>query len=180
MESMVVHHRYTWPEMAKVTGLGALDLEARAQEIGLDRSRRASSAGKERLIRVLPFPGGRHPRKGFREGAILPQRGTKVSIFSPWDPTSYVVVDLPEALFSNLGLTYLAHTHIPTIWDAKNVWLENIDWERRPDGSLSRLERLPNQITVGASVHPSAGLVEMELWLRNDSSKMLTGLRTQI
>src|SRR5260370_39200137 len=164
MESMVVHHRYTWPEMAKVTGLGALDLEARAQEIGLDRSRRASSAGKERLIRVLPYPGGRHPRKGFREGAILPQRGTKASIFSPWDPTNYVVVDLPEAIFSNLGLIYLAHTDIPTIWDERNIWLENVDWERRSGGSWSRQQRLPNQISFGASVSPPAGGAESELW----------------
>ena len=180
LENMVRYHRFTWSEAAQVTGLGVEALQARAKQIGLDRSQQAPGTDNEKAIRVLPYPGGRHPRKGFREGAILPQRGTKVSIFSPWDPTSYVVVDLPEAIFSNLGLTYLAHTHIPTIWDERNIWLENIDWERRPDGSLSRQQRLPNQITFGASVRPSVGLVEMELWVRNDSSKMLTGLRTQI
>jgi hypothetical protein len=39
---------------------------------------------------------------------------------------------------------------------------------------------LPNKIAFGASIQPSAGKVEMELWLRNDSSEKLTGLRTQI
>jgi len=180
LENMVRYHHFTWSEAAQVTGLGALALKARANQIGFDRSQQAPTTDKEKAIRVLPYPVGRHPRNGFREGAILPQRGTKVSIFLPWDQSSYVVVDLPEAIFSNLGLTYLAHTHIPTIWDERNIWLENVDWERRLDGSLSRLERLPNQITLGASVRASAGVVEMELWLRNDSSKMLTGLRTQI
>ncbi|HVC95933.1 MAG TPA: polysaccharide deacetylase family protein [Pirellulales bacterium] len=180
LENMVRHHRFTWSEAAQVTGLDVEALKARAKQIGLDPSQQSPGTENAKTIRVLPYPGGRHPRKGYGEGAILPQRGTKVSIFSAWDQTSYVVVDLPEAIFSNLGLTYLAHTHIPTIWDERNIWLENVDWERKPDGSLSRQQRLPNRITFGAKVRPSVGLVEMELRVRNDSSQMLTGLRTQI
>src|SRR5512132_4391795 len=30
---------------------------------------------------VRPYPGGRHPRIGFLDGAIEPMRGTKASIF---------------------------------------------------------------------------------------------------
>jgi len=93
---------------------------------------------------------------------------------------SYVVVDLPEAIFSNLGLTFLAHTHIPTIWDARNIWLEKRRLGAPTGRQLQRQQRLPNQITIGAKVRPSVGLVEMELWVRNDSSQKLTGLRTQI
>ena len=180
LENMVRSHRFTWSEAAQVTGLGVEALQDHARQIGLDPSQQAPGNNKEKAIRVLPYPGGRHPRNGFREGAVLPQRGTKASIFSPWDPKSYVVVDLPEAIFSNLGLLYLAHTHIPTIWDERNMWLENVDWERKPDGSLSRSQRLPNQIAFGAAVRPSDGLVDMELWLRNDTAAPLTGLRTQI
>ena len=33
---------------------------------------------------VLPYPGGRHPRIGFRDGMIRPQRETKASVFAPW------------------------------------------------------------------------------------------------
>jgi hypothetical protein len=180
LANMVRDHRFTWSEAAQVTGLGVDALQERARQSGLDLSQPAPVATNEKAIRVLPWPGGRHPRKGFREGAILPQRGTKVSIFSPWDPASYVVVDLPEALFSNLGLTFLAHTDVPTIWDQRNIWLENVDWERRPDGSLSRSQRLPNQIAFGATVRPSDGKVDMELWVQNESSQILTGLRTQV
>ncbi|MGQ0637243.1 MAG: polysaccharide deacetylase family protein [Planctomycetaceae bacterium] len=180
LANMLRDHRFTWSEAAQVAGLTAEDLQDRARQLGLDTSRPAQDSAGEQAIRVLPYPGGRHPRKGFREAAILPQRGTKVSVFTPWDPTSYVVVDLPEAIFSNLGLMYLAHTDIPTIWDERNIWLENVDWERRPDGTLTRQQRLPNQIIIGATVRTSAGLVEMELWVRNESSQTLTGLRTQI
>ena len=42
-------------------------------------------------------------------------------------PTSYVVVDIPEAIWSNLGLTFLAHTHVPTIWSKKNIELKKLE-----------------------------------------------------
>jgi hypothetical protein len=101
--------------------------------------------------------------------------------FLPWDPASYVVIDLPEAIFSNLGLTFLAHTDVPTIWDEKNIWLDNVDWNRNPESdSLTGSRVLPNKIAFGGSVQPSAGKVEMELWLRNDTPEKLSGLRTQI
>ena len=98
----------------------------------------------------------------------------------PWDSSSYVVVDLPEAIFSNLGLIYLAHTHTPTIWDARNLWLENIDWTRGSAGDLSGIRTLPNQITFGASLKPGPKRVEMELWVRNSSTEAISGLRAQI
>jgi hypothetical protein len=129
---------------------------------------------------VLPYPGGRHVRIGFLEGAIDPQRGTKASVFLPWDPASYVVVDLPEAIFSNLGLLYLAHTHVPTIWNAQNVIIDNVDWERRPDGGLASRWVLPNQVSFGAAVIPDGRDVAMELWLTNGTAGPLSRLRTQI
>ncbi len=46
-----------------------------------ERPRR--KAGEPLLVR--PYPGGRHPRIGFLEGAVEPQRETKVSVCSPWD-----------------------------------------------------------------------------------------------
>jgi peptidoglycan/xylan/chitin deacetylase (PgdA/CDA1 family) len=180
LKNVLRDHRYTWQEGAQVTGFGIEDLKARARELGLDGAAKPENAGADPAIRVRPYPGGRHPRAGFLEGAILPQRGTKASIFLPWDPTSYVVIDLPEAIFSSLGLTFLAHTHIPTIWDQRNIWLENIDWQRRGDGGLSRNQQLPTKVAFGASVQPSQDQVEMQLWVRNGTASPLRGLRTQI
>jgi peptidoglycan/xylan/chitin deacetylase (PgdA/CDA1 family) len=126
---------------------------------------------------LLPYPGTRHPRAGFLEGAIDPLRGTKVSFFLP--EGGYAVIDLPEAIFSNLGLTFLAHTHIPTIWNRDNAVITNIDWIRHMDGSLASRWKLPNGIEFGATAAYRDG-VDMTLWLKNGTTAILTGLRTQI
>jgi hypothetical protein len=119
-------------------------------------------------------------RTGFREGAIDPLRGTKVSVFLPWSPEEYVVIDLPEAIFCQLGLLFLAHTHIPTIWNQQNQVIDNVDWERRPDGGLRSEWRLPNGVAFGAVATPRQDDVHMELWLRNGTGQPLSRLRTQI
>src|SRR2546430_11530552 len=95
-------------------------------------------------------PGGREVRRGFLEGNIDFQRGTKASVFLPWNATNYVMVDLPEAIFSEKRLLFLAHTHVPTIWDEQNVIIENVDWQREPDGSLRNERVLPNKVSFGA------------------------------
>jgi len=129
---------------------------------------------------VLPYPGGRHPRIGFLDGAVNPQRGTKVSVFAPWEDGGYVVVDLPEAIFSNLGLTFLAHTHIPTIWDEQDVVIENVDWHWQDDGSLAFARELPNGIRFGASVVGQDDGAKLRLWLENGTDAPLTELQTQV
>ncbi len=128
---------------------------------------------------MLPYPGGRHPRIGFLEGAIDPQRETKISVFTPWDADSYVVADIPEAIWSNLGLTYLAHTHVPTIWSQQAVKLEPLEWARRADGSLELERRLPNGIRFGTKVVPGCDAVRMEMWLANGTNQTLSDLRVQ-
>lgn len=179
MENMLVHHRYSWDEAAPVFGWTPDEMRAKAANLGIrtDASPAKPTDGK---IRVLPYPGGRHPRIGFLDGAINPQRGTKLSFFPPWPGGSYMVLDLPEAIFSNLGLTYLAHTHIPTIWDQRHITITNVDWTRRADGTLSSEWKLPNGIAFGANVAPRADGADLELWLTNGTQAKLTGLRTQI
>jgi len=174
MENMLRYHRYSWAEAAIVCGMSEGEVREKAKEFGLDSPAPPASPGE--VVRLLPYPGGRPPRVGFNERAIDPMRGTKASIFLPWDPASYVVVDLPEAIFSNLGLMFLAHTDIPTVWNDKNLILENIDWERSPDGSLSSQRTLPNSVTFGAYIRPGENRVDMELWLRNFSGADLTGM----
>jgi peptidoglycan/xylan/chitin deacetylase (PgdA/CDA1 family) len=115
LPNMIQHHHYNWEEVEKVTGLSEDVLKSRAQAMGLDASSPAKPDKNEQTIQVMPYPGGRHPRIGFLEGAICPMRGTKASVFLPWDPASYVVIDLPEAIHSNLGLAFLAHTDVRTI-----------------------------------------------------------------
>jgi hypothetical protein len=166
-------HSYSLDEMAGVIGLSTNQVAADLGRFEIKPLRATNS------LLVLPYPGGRHPRIGFLDGAVDPQRETKVSVFTPWDPSSYVTVDVPEAIFSNLGLTYVAHTHIPTIWSKQGVTLPQLEWKRNADGSLESERVLPNRIAFGASVKPTTNAVLMELWLRNGTDKLLTGLRVQ-
>ena len=96
---MILDHRFTAQEVRLATGLPIDQAEREVQRIqAIDTEPRPSR------LRVLPYPGGRHPRRGFLDGALDPERETKISIFPPWEDGGYAVVDVPEAVFSNLGL----------------------------------------------------------------------------
>ena len=166
-------HRYSINEMSEVVGLSTNEVTAAMRRWAIQPARASN------VLMVLPYPGGRHPRIGFLDGAVDPQRETKVSVFTPWDSSSYVVVDVPEAIFSNLGLTYLAHTHVPTLWSKQGVTLPPLEWKRSADGSLASERVLPNKIAFGANVKPTTNAVLMELWLRNGTDQPLTGMRVQ-
>lgn len=194
----MVRHGYTAEEAAQVAAHSEAE-SARYQ------ARLASlEAADERGLELAPYPGGRHPRIGFLEGAIDPLRGTKASVFLPWDPESYLVVDLPELITSDRGHLFLSHTHVPTIWNDQNVWIDNRDWRIRPDGGLESEWVLPNGVSFGASLGaevgadqdsgmpalplradgaaggPGVAAVAMDLWLRNGLDEPLSGLRTQL
>jgi len=178
LTNMVGDHGFTVEEVRAATGLSDDEVHQAVARLAIKAApARPYRAGDP--IRVLPYPGGRHPRIGFLEGAIRPQRDTKFSVFTPWDDSSYVVVDLPEAIWSNLGLTYLAHTHVPTIWSAKGVALDPQEWRRKPNGSLTSERRLPNGIIFSARVVPTPEAVRMELRLINGTSAPLSDLRVQ-
>jgi hypothetical protein len=175
---MIWHHRFTDAEVAVATGLTNKEIKDAKRKFDIREDNRPEQ-NKSSTFKVLPYPGGRHPRIGFLDGAIDPQRETKFSVFTPWDRDSYVVVDVPEAIWSNLGLTYLAHTHINTVWTLKGITLPRLEWERGPAGVLEIERKLPNGIAFGTKVKPTEDAVLMELWLRNGTRQRLTGLRIQ-
>jgi len=179
LENMVWYHRFTNEEIHAAMGLTNEAITAALKKFDIRPNNRPERDEDGPLL-VLPYPGGRHPRIGFLEGAIEPQRETKFSIFAPWDKNSYVVVDLPEAIWSNLGLTYLAHTHIDTIWTKQDIELPEQEWNRHPDEMLDIERKLPNGIAFGAKVKPTKKAVRMEMWLKNGTNKKLTDLRVQI
>jgi hypothetical protein len=176
--NMVWHHQFSDAEIAAATGLGNEQIAAALKKFDINAATKQKRPADAPLL-VLPYPGGRHPRIGFLDGAVRPQRETKVSVFTPWDDTSYVVVDAPEAIFTNLGLVYLAHTHVPTIWEKQKTELEKLEWNRREDGTLEIERRLPNGIVFGTRIVPTRTEVRMELWLRNGTKEKLTNTRVQ-
>jgi hypothetical protein len=90
------------------------------------------------------------------------------------------VLDVPEAIFSNLGLTFLAHTHIPTIWDNAGQAVPNVDWVQYEKGDLSMSRTLPNGVQFGATIAPKAEYADLTLWLENGSDQALTDMSTQV
>lgn len=178
---IMITHRFAMSEMATATGLSAVQLSDAIERFGLDVSQ-GSPQNAEQLL-VLPYPGGRHPRIGFRDGAIRPQRETKVSVFAPWIGGGYVVADTPEAIWQTTDagreLLYLAHTHVPTKWSKEGVELESLEWACRDDGSLQVERVLPNGVAFGAKVMSRSDAVVMNLWIRNGTNETLRGLRVQ-
>ncbi|MBC8351416.1 MAG: polysaccharide deacetylase family protein [Planctomycetes bacterium] len=174
-------HRFTAAEMKAATGLSSEELADAIERLQIKNYVPVPhTAG---VGSVLPYPGGRHPRIGFRDGAIRPQRETKVSVFTPWSDGGYVVADTPEAIWSatpeGRELLYLAHTHVPTKWSKQGVDLEPLEWKRPDDGVLEIERRLPNDVSFGAKIVSVKGAVLMDLWLRNGTKEMLSGLRVQ-
>jgi peptidoglycan/xylan/chitin deacetylase (PgdA/CDA1 family) len=180
----LVHHRFTPAEAGAALGLTADEVTAAAARLGVDRGRQPERKAGDPLL-VLPYPGGRHPRVGFRDGAIRPQREAKASVFAPWPGGGYAVADVPEAVWfepqpKRPGLLYLAHTHVPTVWDRRGVTLDPLEWTRRPDGSLALERTLPNRVTLAATVAAGRDGVRMTFRVTNGSAEALTGLRVQM
>ncbi len=180
LDNMLTHHKFTVPEIGAATGLTSAEIQDALARFDISAEREPASRD---TLRVLPYPGGRHPRIGFRDGAIRPQRETKASVFCPWSGGGYVVVDVPEAIWheheGKSELLYLAHTHVPTRWTQENVPLPPVEWTRDARGNLNVERTLPNDVTFGARLSPMADHVIMELWITNSSPHRLTGLRVQ-
>ena len=176
LDNMVRLHGFSVDEVHAATGLEAPAIRKHLEAFKIGPE---GFPKKRDNLLVVPFPGGRHPRIGFLEGAIRPQRETKVSVFTPWAEHDYVVVDVPEAIWSNLGLTYLAHTHIPTVFDKAGQTLAKLEWTRHQNGSFDIARTLPNGIRFTSHVRPKKDHVWMELTLTNGTKELLTGLRVQ-
>lgn len=183
LENALIHHRFAPAEVGAVLGVSTDEVTNAVKRLGIDATKRPLRKDGEALL-VLPYPGGRHPRIGFRDGMIRPQRETKASIFAPWADGGYVVADVPEAVWfapnDKPELLYLAHTHVPTIWDKQKVTLDPMEWTRKSDGSLAIERTLPNKVTLAAFVTPGKDGVRMEFRVSNGSADKLTGLRVQM
>ncbi len=178
LKNMVWHHHFTTEEIQRATGLTPAQIVEAQTRLDITADNIPDSIHNGTL-RMMPYPGGRHPRIGFLEGAIRPQRESKISVFPPWENSGYIVVDMPEALWSNLGLTYLAHTHIDTVWTKEGIELPQLEWIQNEGSSLELTRTLPNGIRYEAKATLVDEHLEMELKLTNGTDQPLTDLRVQ-
>ncbi len=182
LTNMMVDHGFSEFEASAATGLTTDEIAKAVERLSLPKRVATQQTDPHDALKILPYPGGRHTRIGFLDGAIRPQRETKFSAFLPWDLSQYVVVDVPEAIWVSRGESrelYLAHTDVPTMWSRQGISLAPLEWHRGDDGSL-RIERtLPNQVSFGAKVAPTREAIRMELWLTNGTQETLRGLVVQ-
>jgi peptidoglycan/xylan/chitin deacetylase (PgdA/CDA1 family) len=181
LQNMLAYHQFSLVEGAAGTGMPPNEIEHAAERLKLLENF-TGTMQKEGEVVVMPFPGGRHPRTGFRDGAIRPQRETKLSIFLPWQDHAYVVADVPEAIWwetpRGRELLYLAHTHVPTTWDREGIELPPVEWRKTPQGwEVSRT--LPNNVVFGARAIAKRNEVQLELWMQNGTNEPLDGLLVQ-
>lgn len=179
LENMIWYHEFSAGEIQAATGLSRAEIEDAQARFGIRPGPRPERPADAPLL-VLPYPGGRHPRIGFLDGAVRPQRETKLSVFAPWDASSYVVIDLPEAIWSNLGLTYLAHTHVPTLWTEQGTELEPLEWQREGEGHYMLARTLPNGIRFTTRAQSDRAAVRMEMELYNGTTETLSDLSVQM
>jgi hypothetical protein len=166
-------HGFSQVETAMATGREAPEIAHLQGQV------RPSAKPADRLL-LLPYPGGRHPRIGFLEAAVDPHRDTKCSVFLPWAGGGYVVVDVPEAVWCDKDLVYLAHTHLPTTWDKQGIRLERLDWTRGDDGTLTSRRILPDGLEFSVRVEATSDGARMELRLKNGTSCRVTKPRAQV
>lgn len=130
--------------------------------------------------RPLPYPGGRHPRRGFRDGAVNPRRETKL-LFGIPAMRGYLVLDLPEAIWSNGELVFLAHTHVPTVWDREGERPRFTPWSLSHDGlTASSSHVLPDGSVVAAEASRcSDSRIDIGLTVTNGSDHELVHVWAQ-
>ena len=178
LSNMIEDHGFDQWETRSATGLSVQDIET-----AVARYHFSTQPSGEGSLKLRPYPGGRHPRIAFRDGAMRPQRETKFSVFAPWENGGYAVVDVPEAIWvktdESRELLYLAHTHVPTMWSKNQVSLAPLEWTRTGESLLTIERILPNKTAFGARIELKQGIVQMNLWLRNGTGKTLTGLNVQ-
>jgi hypothetical protein len=174
---IMIKHRFTAAEIQKVTGYSSTKLDSIIENASGD----FSTEGVNQKIVIKPYPGGRHPRIGFEDGMRSPMRGTKASAFLPWNDEDYIVIDLPEAVSTQYGLTFLGHKHIPTVFDYQRIPIENHDWGPLEDGGLQNEWHLPNHMEIRSEIHPGSHTIDFKLFLHNNTSDTIfTDLKTQV
>lgn len=167
------------------------DLGFSAVEVEAARNGETASAGpaKPRFSRVLaeelswrplPYPGGRHPRLGFRDGAVNPRRETKLLVGIP-DLPGYLVLDLPEAIWSDEELILLAHEHVPTRWDRHGEREEFGPWRISDDALTAANDHLlPDGSIVSAeAARSSDSRIDLMLRISNGTDREFTNVWAQ-
>ena len=174
LEIMAGYYGFSHTEMSAATGLPEEEIADAVARWEIGPAERP--AGR---LCLVPWPGGRAVSNWGGEVEATRQRETKVGVFAPWDASSYAVLDMPEAIFSSIGLLYLAHVHVPTLWTERGIALPTLEWNWNTNGRASLERTLPNGVAYSILHVPFKNCVRSRLALTNGTLAALSGLRVQ-
>src|SRR5262245_9798329 len=80
LENMVWQHHFSTAEIREATGLSEETSVAALKKFGIRPETKPKRPADAPLL-VLAYPGGRHTRIGFLDGAVRPQCESKVPVF---------------------------------------------------------------------------------------------------
>jgi len=96
----------------------------------------------------------------------------------PWPKAGLVMLDFPEAVFSDQGLLFLSHESqcFHQLWPN----LPKAEWQPI-DGGIAFERKLPNNLVYGGSLAAgSDNRVDMKLWGRNEDDLAIGNLQLQV
>ena len=179
-EQMICYHHFGDEEIARATGIALEEVQRLRNQWDLRVERRPERSPDAPLL-VLPYPGGRNPRIGAMEEARSPWRETKVSVFTPWDPTSYVVVDVPSRIEAGQELLFQAHSSDhQTVGEREGHPPERRPWRREQDDAWANEWELPRAVRLAVTVTPRRDGVRFELRGMNGGSAVVGPLRIEV
>jgi hypothetical protein len=170
LQIMACYYRYSVDEIAGATGMTSGGVINALKRTGIDTAR-VPSLLKEASLLMLPYPGGRSPITDATQDAAWLRRDTKIGVFAPWDPHSYVVLDVPRMVTTGKGIIYPDCRTNPTIWTRDGVAIPPTEWRTLPGDTLQNEIALPNGIAIGVRATPTLDAVNLTLWLRNGTKR---------
>ena len=179
LEIMSWHYGFSVAEIKAATGLDEAEIESSLEKFQIAPETRPERA-KDAPLLLQPWPGGRNVSNWGNPVERTRHRETKAGVFAPWDPTSYIVFDIPEVIRGKYPWLYTSMVaHEDMRWTVNKIALEKLEWNRRDDGSLDLTREFPNKVVYTARLVPFRNAVRMRLTLTNGTDDTLDNLSVQ-
>ena len=183
LKNMVWHHRFTISEVRTATGLSADEVGDALDRFDIRSDNRPQRAADAPLL-VLPYPGGRHPRVGFIDGCVRPQRETKLSVFAPWGRFGVRRArraggdSAQRRAVARSAVSGHTRTSTPCGRARGSIW-NSSNGRERPSGGYVCIRTLPNGVIFSTTAQPHRDSVRLKMELTNGSDEPLSNLRVQ-
>lgn len=186
LQNMVWDFRFAEDEIQAATGLSAAEIKAGLEKFKITRENKPARA-KDALLNMQPWPGGRRISNTSNSRVeSARQRDTKVGVITPWDESSYAVLDMPEVLYvardgdAGRKILYVAHYIGDSTWEKdENLRFDPIEWQRTAENVLETGRKFPKGRRYSSEFSSKfvafRNAVRMKITLSNKSDGVFRG-----